>query len=350
MPSVMKDFFISGGMSKELAEGYVKFTVDLGQALAKGDASEVIASAFTQAKLVALPLEFLMHGPDSWLGKAGKDFFRDPGRSVVSLSACYLIGYLLVYKVDVPVISHHLKSDLGTFPHPTLTFAGAKLGVILHAVLEANKDYVDEDVAASLNLLLLLLSNRSQLPLLPSNVKSYVRNFISDIMPAGTDAERIASLFKPDRVDHKGKSMLSLTVGAILELDSCALRCFLTLLPFSPSFRSKAPWLDLLQMCKSGAAILTSNTGKVFSIAGQLTKVILRTLTELTFYPFIKLAGIFKKADTLINLKYKIYNNLDNQFAAPVKNTLVRKPINAICEPRMQWKPNLTPLTPKLGK
>jgi hypothetical protein len=103
----------------------------VGHAMAKSGFSTALASGFTLGKIFAGSYEFLLHGRKSWLVTGIKEVEQDPATAIVYTSAAVALGYALAYELDVPILSEHLREDIGTVWPVAAGFAGAKLSLLL---------------------------------------------------------------------------------------------------------------------------------------------------------------------------------------------------------------------------
>lgn len=123
-------------MASILGKKFVTFSQGLGQALARGKISEAIATSLMEAKVAAAICEALFHGRKSWLSKGISLLEKEPADIIIYTTMALGLGYLIAHELDIPWLSEHMREDLDSFPIPTLTFAGAKVTILLVKLLE----------------------------------------------------------------------------------------------------------------------------------------------------------------------------------------------------------------------
>lgn len=125
--------------TKYLSGKFVSFSQALGHTTAKGDFSCAIAAGVNEAQFAALIVEFMFHGPKSWLVSGVNELASDPATTMIYVGAAILIGDLAVYQFDIPLLSDEFRSNMGTVPPLALGFAGAKLGILLIEFVHAKE-------------------------------------------------------------------------------------------------------------------------------------------------------------------------------------------------------------------
>ena len=114
---------------------YVEWFSSVSYAMGSSKLGAAIAGSSAQAQLCATTWDSAIHGPS---GKALTTLYhigQDPLTVSAYFAAAYGLGYFLVNGIggyDIPWLSEHLKTDLGTFPHTGYPIIGAKVAVMLH--------------------------------------------------------------------------------------------------------------------------------------------------------------------------------------------------------------------------
>jgi hypothetical protein len=318
--------YVLGGLSilapnlvSFLSGQYIAFSKILGDILATGPSAAAIASGFTQAKLFTAIMEAAIHGGDSWLAMAIRQFEKNAANTIVYSALAMGLGYNLANYIQIPGLSNYLRDDAGDVPQIGWTFAGGKIGLLLLELLkpqaEQNKpgeNLILSQINAELRIILPTASEE-QLVKVREKLFEHMQQLVIEIeAPFALEFERlkfIDLLQKNEEylsaLDNKskrdilfiarylfknlenqgviirslretlypqvGKSIFTRTITLIMDYVPLMTRCLL-----SPISTSKQPWIDLKDK-------LIKDTTRIFHGLSKLTNNVIKTIIRLVF-------------------------------------------------------------------
>jgi hypothetical protein len=119
--------------------------------------------ASVESQLAAMGTELLVSGRNSWLLSGLTSLEEEPSNLIAYGAIAVGFGALLAYGLNIPYISAGIRSELGTVPAIALGVAGAKFGICLFELLQAEAVESQKDNSAQRERLkLLLLEHCSQ--------------------------------------------------------------------------------------------------------------------------------------------------------------------------------------------
>lgn len=163
-PGTLKLILTRAGFSQGQIHAIIVACQQLGRPIAKGSASQAIASGFTLAKIMGVSMNASAQGFDSALAKIIDEVRKDPLLYGAGICVSYGFGNLVTNIIKVPYLTGYLRDEIGTAPAIGRILIGAKLGMLsLEAALpedERHSSILAEflaDIAANVMLGLRLL-------------------------------------------------------------------------------------------------------------------------------------------------------------------------------------------------
>lgn len=149
---------------KFLPKFYIDFSRSIANTMSHGKLTSSIASASMQGQMAAGITEAIKNGQDSWFANAGLLFEKEPSNILVYATLAVGLGALLAYELEIPVLSEEIRNNMGSFPIPSLGFAGAKIGILVIDFIEPKKNVQKADTLDDLRKIIL-----NELSLLDTN-------------------------------------------------------------------------------------------------------------------------------------------------------------------------------------
>lgn len=120
---------------------YVRIFSTYAHSIAASNWAAALSASITQAEIVALGWDGLMHGPSGIAMKTLHKIGEDPLTTATFCAAIYGLGYVLVNGIngyDIPGLSKHFKKELGSKPELAYPGIGLKTAILLHEVLKTD--------------------------------------------------------------------------------------------------------------------------------------------------------------------------------------------------------------------
>ncbi len=121
-----------------MGENYVRVFSSYAYSIASSSVAATLSASITQAQIVAITWDGLMHGPSGIGMKTLHKIGEDPLTTVAFFATIYGLGSVLVNGIngyDIPWFSKHCKAELGTNANMAYPSIGLKAGIGMYELL-----------------------------------------------------------------------------------------------------------------------------------------------------------------------------------------------------------------------
>ncbi|KTC69316.1 hypothetical protein Lbir_2055 [Legionella birminghamensis] len=151
--------------------GYVNWLSHFSYALGTSKIAATVGGGCTQAQILAMGWDAIMHGPSGVAANAAYQFGEDPLTIAAYCAAAYGIGHLLINGIaghKIPWLSNVIAEDLGTNKSFGTFFFGGKVGVMSYEALVTE---AEEHIKANVPVLR------------PEDIKQFKESFYAEHKP-----------------------------------------------------------------------------------------------------------------------------------------------------------------------
>ena len=207
---------------------YVRIFSEYAHSIAASNWAAALSASITQAEIVALGWDGLMHGPSGIAMKTLHKIGEDPLTTATFCAAIYGLGYVLVNGIngyDIPGLSKHFKKELGSKPELAYPGIGVKTAILLHEALKTDapepfqhpllaqnndgtKASPNEKLLDQFNLAHWLSTNAPLLPKLPPKLLFAISRHMALVFDK-EDAGSLQKLLYPDAYSSMAFKLIS---------------------------------------------------------------------------------------------------------------------------------------------
>lgn len=341
-------FYIAGGLAV-LAPGmmaflgpkYLAFSNALGATVGKSTASKALSSALYQAEIVQVVMDTAMHGHDGTLANVLKMLEEDPSNAVLYFGLAVGLGYLIAFELNIPGFSEEIRNDLGTVPIAALAVAGAKIGILVYELLEAEEEIItheatnndireqfkkklqdqfptlkQQDITQKVDQILddqtlFMMRIEKKKHLLPHIKHETKRELIELMSQKFPDNPEMRKAMTNQLFPERKKSIFVITLTAIFGYIPMIFRCLLTIVTWS-----KEPWIQLGEKIVKDVSRLINVINKLAKVVVDFIKVNLRIIADIFVNEIVaRIEGLVRDKKHSVSIgSYRVSAGFDSTY------------------------------------